>query len=508
MDVFKEYKPVRNRIAKLARDDALAVIWAYCQYLQVDDFRFPQEIQVEGKFFKLDVPQKWISEWELELLSKEVILNGGLVPSKGRTLRSWGTLSEIINAIKDLESRIYRFFGSKESVLIELVRIAHRQFIWQANPPNSVSIIRYYKIFNRPGIDQICVERLGLTVWQIYMCGVAVMGLFLTRPALNVTFKSDIKVLPPEIVEKFLSFTSMNISDLRTKLKAEQMYDANFAYAYSSLRAYPLVKMFYQGGNAFVCPIMTLLYWRFTSGLYYELISDNRFANEFGEGFQNYVGDVISSACVKPEIERIAESTYKIGQQEKRTVDWIVSDGTSALFLECKSKRLSWSAKSSLRDLTALESDIDILAMAVVQTYKTLADYENIHYPNFPAKEGRGIYLGVVTPENWRMFGPVMLNKLNDSVITKLKAAGFPDDLTEERPYSIWAIEELEAGLQIINSVGIAEFMDGKLKDAEMRQWDWHGYMTNSFSNYFPLKKLFDKEYDEIFSDLYAAQNG
>ncbi len=86
--------------------------------------------------------------------------------------------------------------------------------------------------------------------------------------------------------------------------------------------------------------------------------------------------------------------------------------------------------------------------------------------------------------------------------------AGFPHDLTQERPYSILAIEELETGLQIIDLVGIAKFMDGKLKDPEMRQWDWQGYMTNSFSNYFPLKKLFDKEYDEIFSDLYAAQNG
>ena len=148
------------------------------------------------------------------------------------------------------------------------------------------------------------------------------------------------------------------------------------------------------------------------------------------------------------------------------------------------------------------------MAAAVVQSYKTLVDYENNQYPNFPAKEGRGIYLAVVTPENWRMFGPVMLNRLNDSVTAKLKEAGFPDDFTQERPYSILAIEELEAGLQIINSVGIAKFMDGKLKDPKMSQWDWQGYMTNSFSNYFPLKKLFAKEYDEIFSDLYADQNG
>ena len=42
-----------------------------------------------------------------------------------------------------------------------------------------------------------------------------------------------------------------------------------------------------------VCPMMTLLYWRFTGGLYYELIGVPEYANEFGEGFQKYVGEVV-----------------------------------------------------------------------------------------------------------------------------------------------------------------------------------------------------------------------
>jgi hypothetical protein len=372
MDVFREYKPLRNRIASLARDDALFVIWAYCQFLQIDDFKFPIGIEVENKFLHLDVPQKWISEWELELLAKEAILNGGLIASKGRTLRSWNVLSEIVNALKDLENRIYGKYGSKERVLVEIIRIAHRQFIWQANPPNSASIVRNFKIFNRPAIDQICLELIGLTVWQIYMCGVAFLGMFLTHAAADNPFKSDIKAPTPEILEKCLSFTSENISNLRAKLKTEQQYNENFAYGYSSLRSFPLVKMFYQGKNAIVCPLPTLLFWRFTGGLYYELISDARFGNEFGEGFQNYVGEVIDRACPNPKMQKVSECDYVVGKQQKRTVDWIVADEHLAFFIECKSKRLSWGAKASLTDLAPLESDIDSMAAAVVQIYKTL----------------------------------------------------------------------------------------------------------------------------------------
>jgi hypothetical protein len=73
-------------------------------------------------------------------------------------------------------------------------------------------------------------------------------------------------------------------------------------------------------------------------------------------------------------------------------------------------------------------------------------------------------------------------------------------------PYSIWAIEELEVGLQVMAKHGISEFMTGKLSSPEMKQWDWHGYMTNRYPSVFPAKKLFEKDYDEMFSALYAAQ--
>jgi hypothetical protein len=508
MNVYKEYKPVRNRIAALERNDALAVIWAYCQYLQIDDFKFPQDIQVERKFLQLDIPQKWISEWELELLAKEVILNSGVIASKGRSLRKWDVLSEIINAIKNLEGRIYRAFGSEEKALVELIRIAHRQFIWQANPPNSASIIRYYKIFNRSLIDEICVERVGLTVWQIYMSGVAFMGNFLTHPTVKYPFKSDIDALPPEVLEKFLSFTSIGLADLRFKLKEDQRFSENFAYAYNSLRAYPLIRAMYRGEDSIVCPLMTLLFWRFTAGLYYELMADPRFANEFGDGFQSYVGEVITSACRSSNFQKIAECEYKVGNQTKRTVDWILADRESAFFIECKSKRLSWDAKASLSDLKPLEADVDTMAASIVQIYKTFTDYENNLYPNFPVEQGRKTFLGVVAPENWRMFGPVMLNALAASVSKRLAEANLSQELTEQHPYSVWAIEELETGLQIVNSVGIAPFIEGKLKDREMREWDWHGYMTHCFPKQFPLKRLFNKDYDEMFSKLFAAQRG
>ena len=178
MGVFELYKPFRNKVAVLSYDDALYVIWAYSQYLQIDKFQFPSDIEVSKDFIKLQPPQKWIAEWELELLAKEVILNGGTVSARGRTLCSWSTLSETVNKLKSLEQEIYGLYEPSNNIMIELIRIAQRQFIWQGNPPNSITTIRYFKIFNQRTINEICLDRLGLTVKDIYLCGIALMGVY------------------------------------------------------------------------------------------------------------------------------------------------------------------------------------------------------------------------------------------------------------------------------------------------------------------------------------------
>jgi hypothetical protein len=205
-------------------------------------------------------------------------------------------------------------------------------------------------------------------------------------------------------------------------------------------------------------------------------------------------------------MQRFGENEYSVGKARKRSVDWIIADETATLFLECKAKRLSWGAKVSLDDPKPLDADIDSMAAAVVQVYKTLTDHLNNAYPHFPVSDGRKIFPTIVTLENWRMFGPVMINKLAKAVAAKVNDAGLGTDFVERMPYSIWAIEELEVGLQIMHANGIADFMEGKLMSEEMLHWGC-GYMTNRYPKSFPAKKLFANDYDKMFSDVHRAQH-
>jgi hypothetical protein len=84
----------------------------------------------------------------------------------------------------------------------------------------------------------------------------------------------------------------------------------------------------------------------------------------------------------------------------------------------------------------------------------------------------------------------------------RLDAEGLSKEYIEKLPYSVLAVEDLEVGSQIIDSVGIAEFFDGKLNDVEMRTWEWHGYMTHRFPTHFPAREPFDAEYEKMFGNV------
>jgi hypothetical protein len=404
--------------------------------------------------------------------------------------------------IKALENDIYGAYRADGKILIELVRMAHRQFIWQSNPPNHATTMRYFTIYNQPKIDEICLDRLNLSVADIYMCGLAFMGMFIDHPAVTFPVKSDIRSLPTDKVDRFLAFTSRPIIELKSILKSEQLYDDRFAYAYNSLRAYPLVRMDFEGREAIVCPLPTVLYWRMTGGLYYELVDDPRFAAPYGDSFQQYVGEAMRRASKGSQLRILPEEEYGPKKMRKRSVDWIVADDRSAIFAECKSRRLSMGAKISLNDLSALDKDIEGMADVVLQLYKSITDYRDNEYPSFAFEHGRVIYPIIVTLENWWVFGTPMLDRLRISLVGKMDAAGIPARYLEEMPYSILVVNDLEAAVQIIKKVGIAPFFDGKVRDPAKQTWDWHGYMRDAFATHFPVQPLFEDEFDKLFSDV------
>ncbi len=255
----------------------------------------------------------------------------------------------------------------------------------------------------------------------------------------------------------------------------------------------------HQNKDVLVCPATTLLFWKLTSGIFYEICNEEGFDNEFGKSFQNYAGDVIRAAVSGMKI--YPEEEYYEGKNKKNTGDWVVEDKDSALLIECKAKRVTLLAKAEIKSEEALDKDLDALANAVIQVYKTLADCLKNKYPTFKPNEKK-IFPIVITLEDWYFFGDKIITILNAKVKEGFKIYSLSESWLTEMPFSICSIKEFEMMIQIMEKFGIKQFMEKKLLDAERQKWAFYSFIKDQFGEEIKnLKTLFYSDFNKIFPE-------
>lgn len=497
-DIFDLYKPFRNRVREYHLGDTLYVVWAYSRLLQLSQPTFPRDIESPPRETTLGKPLRHlVFPWNLELLAKEAILNSGGTGKAKKDIKKWAGLALALNSAGKLDGAIAERTSNETNIMLELHRLAHLQFGWQAERPNLGLIARYFMIMRDSRLDEICRRKLGVSVADIYVGGLALYGHF--TKSFNFTASQSGNGIDL-LTDKFLAMACRSIEFMRVQLAKDQRYDEAFLYAYNSLRAFPLVSMIVNGQPTIVCPLPTLLLWRFTNGLYYELWDDPKFANPYGESFQSYVGEVLRRA-LQHGFHVIPEEKYgSTKSTERDSIDWIVADEKSALFIECKTKRMKWQAKTDLETTKTLQAQLDYLAKAIVQTYKNVHDYRLGKYGHFHFEAKRKIYPVIVTLEDWYLFGFKTPELLENIVRIRLAEADLPSSYLTEMPYTIWSAHDLESVVSIIDGAGIAAVMDGRLQSSEKRNWGWSGYLAGAFKD-FKRRNLFSDEIQSLFDN-------
>jgi len=494
-NLYNSYKPLKNHLRQTFVIESLYVIWAYSAYLQFKN-PIPRNIEfLQSAITSLTM----ITGWELELLARETIINAEESGYFKKTLKKWSYFAGAINKLKDTENEISKLYIDEKNVLLELYRLAHRQFPWQTQTSRQY-ITRYFKIFSYPTIDEIIQRKIGFSsVQKLYFLGMLFWGFFMKKAFLKFPLSIvGMQEINTQDLELFLNFSSKNLNDLKYLLKNDQEINEKFAYTYSSLKAYPIIKL----SDYAICPSPNLLMWRITNGIYYDICNEKDFGNEFGKAFQKYVGDVAKTGGDKINVYEEREYYDKKIKTLKNTVDWIIEDKTAALFIECKTKRLTILAKSELKSQADLSRCLNTLSDAVIQVYKTAIDYSENRYPQFGFKQERKIYPLIVTLEDWYIFGDQLRSALNDMVLEKLQLQNISLSLLSEMPYSVCSVQEFEAITQIISRLGIDNFMSKKLSNKEWRVWDFNEYCKSAFpEEYRETKFLFAADFNKIFSE-------
>jgi hypothetical protein len=477
-DAYSSYSPLRNYLRKQKQNESLLAIHAHIQFQQFHK-SLPQYITGEPFGYRSiskfsDLLNFHLFPWELTLLCKEVLLNSEEYGSD-HSLLEWHYLAGAVNKLKEFENELAKLYSTKDNVLLEFFRITHRQFRWQRMPMMDAPA-RYWKIFSYPRLHDVVEKAIGLTMEEIIKIGMSLLGFYQEKIALFYPPKIELPGVTQEKFEKFLNHFCIDYDKLKKRLTLEQQYNEEFAYTYSSLLAYPLIRKEWEGKDAIVCPIPRYLFERITDGIYYEICRVQGFDHPFGDAFQEYIGDVLKFLYTKGNI--YPETQYGKGS---RTVDWIIEDDTATLFIECKTKRLTTGAKAALFNIVELESELGKMADAIVQVYKTMEAFKSGLYPKIKYHSGKPLFPIIVTLEDWFIYGDLIVNKLNELVVNRLKKIKLREDLITTNPYCVISAETFEKFVYIVNKHDIKEVLGEKVSDREKKYWEIENYLRHKY---------------------------
>jgi hypothetical protein len=470
MRFYEDYKPFRNYIRRFSLEESLVDVWRYSLHI-LNDAPLPADYAIGKPPFEPIKRNVW--PWELEILAREIVLNA---TTKGdRSLRRWNDLAGAINHIKRLDNEAYKAFGDQRDVLLEMHRIAHRQFPWQirisVNP-----LMRAFRIFGRGAVEPIVIREFGLTMRQVLLLGTAMTGHFQKSAGMSNYDCSELSI-PQGSARAFFARIKSTIDALRALTVKQQSYDPDWSYAWNPLEATPLVSYDKNHPERVICPIPFYLLRRISTGIFYDLVNTPDFDNAFGESFEIYVGEVIGFACKPPRFAIMPEESYYIGSKKFHGVDWVLSDDTGHLFIEAKTKRLTLGAKiRSVND--DLDRDLVTMATAIVQHYQNILralDGKTRWKP-----DGLPIYPLILTLEDWFIFSPSVVDILNNQVGRLLHERDVSEQVLTDMPFTIASAHEFEPTSQVIAQVGVDAVMSKKTS-LEQRSWSLLQFMRGHF---------------------------
>ena len=468
--IYDAYKPMRNYLRQCSLEPTVVDMWQLSQHVSNAGSMSPPSVPgappftLEGQLFP----------WELPAIAREVLLHaqerGG-----AKRLNSLGGIRSVLRSLRDTGNEGSKLrLAEPDDVFKELLRTSHHQFPWQQGNAYR-SLLRHLKTFGSPLVAPMLERHTGLSVREFFFLGFALSGHLIRRFDINADQDYSAFGISRSKAMAFFGRFSKPLHELRALLAAQPV-DATWDYGWNPLEGTPLVALDRRHPNRLYCPVPDLLLRRFSVGLYYDLVNVSGFGNAFGKAFESYVGELLHVAYKNHDASVQTEVPYAVGKNIHHGPDWIVTDSSGNLVIECKTKRLTQAARHD--GDVALRAEVNKIAEAVVQNYKNILEAQQGLSSWMP--DGQPIVPLVITFEDWFFLGPLLNSLLQEGVRDQLLVDGLDVQLMETMPYAVMSCREFERCLGAISEVGVARFFEGK-RDGEYERWLWTDYMAAQF---------------------------
>lgn len=495
-DIYDSYKPLRNQLRKLALEPSLQYIWEHQKRAH------PQSGVIK---VRVGPGNHWIDIyiWELLNLSREIVLHAA---GNEHTLQTAEGLYRFIGLMRNVVESISKHETTNvvgNLTQRALHRLIHQQARWQ-NSRDEARLFRAYHVYSDPELAPLFERVTGLSVRSMYLQALAIGGASIKRAGTNALQDYSAFEVTSTERDAFFKISGTTVANLRETLNQWQCLDARWPYTFNPMEATPLVNIDSQQPHMFWCPLPGLLLRRFTEGLFYDLIQGKKelgieFGHEYGHAFERYVGRVLHDVFDQERVSISAEQPYEVSGQTRHGVDWIVSDATANLFIECKTRRMSQAAKET-GEGDALDKSLDEMAIDIVKLYANIDDVLNgISTWTY---NGLPIYPIIVTYEDWYMLYPTIFERLIEFVKRRLESKGLPASWTESMPLFYTSIAELEMAAQDIDRLGIERFCSAGASRPH-RHFQLSQLVHAVFPDQAkPHRRLLKNSWDEIFPKM------
>jgi hypothetical protein len=454
------YKRLKQRLASVNLESALVAVWHYYQHIAKGAMLPPS---LRG----LSNIKDTLQVWQLLLLLREVVRSCRL---DAKTAFCYETFAHSMNDITDiigaLDAQRMKDVGDVDQILRDINSLAHQQFRFQKEL-DVPAMLRYFRVFGSKDIDALLEKKLGLNFAQCYFFMLRLVSNFDKQPGIVNNQGYEDFGISFESATRLYDWISCSTEDLRLKLVSSDKLDANWALTWNPLEAVPLIRHDSMHPERMYCPIPSLVWHKLGSGLFYDLVNEKGFSQVYGNAFERYVGEFARSQLPGPLFGVSAAKPYIVAKQRKDGADWMIDDSDAAIFVECKTKRISHAAKLVDNDV-ALREQLGFLADAVVQLYKNIEDARlGLNEWDPLAKR---VYPLIVTLESWYLFSPAVKSDLNLLVASKLADAGLNTQLVADIPFTIASCQEYEWLVLAIRKNGINSLFQRKV---DATHFDW-----------------------------------
>ncbi len=447
------YESMRDQLAKVNLESALASIWCYSRYLDSGQ-ELPLELKSPDPFLR-----EKLHLGQLADLAREAVMHCARTGGAAFTFNVFATA---LDSMRDITDRLSAdpLDADPDNIFQFLDVLLQQQYPLQVKMAVP-QILRYRSIFGGESINEMMRAKLGMTYDECYFFLFALTGSLSRTPKLVSTQDYEEFNISAERTASLFSWLSAPVETLACEMKSQHVLDVKWGSRWNPLGSKPFVQHDPDNPDRMYCPVPALLWQKIGQGLAFDLYACPGFDNAFGAAFEEHVAAFAQYHLSSNKFTVAGEQAFTYNKNVLDGADLMVSDASGTIVVECKTKRMNLSARQFAPG-EAKQGELVKLAKAVVQLYKNIVHVQAGRTQWTPQSDQ--FYPVVVTLEDWLLFSPTTCAELDSLVVEGLVREKMTPDLLEQSPYTVASCDELERLLLVVNETSVASVLGRKTK--------------------------------------------